>query len=165
MTDTSIAFSIPQRLIHWVMAMLIAFNLLFADGMSRWSHLIRRGEVPNADEIASANIHAYVGLAILALAIIRLGLRLVQGAPAAPVGEPPILQLAAKVGQLAFYLLFFAMPLSGVARYYFGVEAAGSIHSGPLKLLMWLLIATHVAAALAHQFYWKTDLLKRMTNG
>lgn len=165
MVDGPSAFSLPQRIIHWGMVLLIGFNLLFADGMSSWGHLVRRGETPTADQVASANIHAYVGIAILGLAALRLMLRLVQGAPEEPPGEPPLLKLASKISHVAFYALFFAMPLSGIAAYYFGAQAVGSIHSGPLKMLMWVLIGIHVAAALLHQFYWRTDVMKRMTTG
>lgn len=158
-------FSLPQRMLHWAMFALIVFNLLFSDGMSRWDRLVSRGEVPTALEIGSANIHAYVGIAILVLAVIRVAVRLVQGAPAEPAQEPPVLQLLSRIGHIAFYALFFLIPLSGIARYYFGVELAGTIHAGPLKALMWILIALHVAAVAVHQFYWKTDVLKRMTRG
>lgn len=158
-------FSLPQRMLHWAMFTLIVFNLLFSDGMSRWDRLVSRSEVPTAPEIGSANIHAYVGIAILVLAVIRVAVRLVQGAPAEPAQEPPVLQRLSRIGHIAFYALFFLMPLSGIARYYFGVELAGTVHAGPLKALMWILIALHVAAVAVHQFYWKTDVLKRMTRG
>lgn len=59
----------------------------------------------------------------------------------------------------------FALPLSGIAAYYFGARVAGELHSGPFKGLMWVLIAGHVAAVLVHQFYWRTNVLKRMTHG
>lgn len=159
------AFSLPQRFVHWAMAVLIVFNLLLPDGMNAWAHLLRRGQVPTPDQVASVNIHAYVGLAVLALAVLRVALRFVQGAPVEPVGEPPVLKLAARISHVAFYVLFFVMPLTGVARYYFGSEGAGFLHSGPLKALMWVLIGVHVGAAVLHQFYWKTGIMKRMTSG
>lgn len=158
-------FSLPQRVLHWAMFALIVFNLLFSDGMSHWNRLVSRGEVVTAADVTSANIHAYVGIVILMLALVRVMLRLVQGAPAEPEQEPPLLQFLARIGHLAFYALFFLMPLSGIARYYFGVELAGTVHAGPLKALLWTLIVVHVAAVAAHQFYWKTNILKRMTSG
>lgn len=165
MRETPVAFSLPQRLVHWAMAGLIVFNLLLPDGMNEWAHLLRQGQVPTPEQVASANIHAYVGIAVLALAVLRLALRFVQGAPAEPEAEPAVLKLAAKIGHGAFYLLFFALPFSGIARYYFGSETAGFVHSGPLKALMWALIGLHVGAAVMQQFYWKTGIMKRMTSG
>lgn len=158
-------YSIPQRIIHWLMAALILFNLLLPDGMEHYDHVVARGQVPTPDEVASANIHAYVGIAVLALFVVRLLLRLVQGVPAAPAGETAIARLASKAVHGTFYLLFLLMPLSGAAAYYLGAGPAGGLHAGLLKLIMWVLIVLHVAAVLVHQFFWKTEVLKRMTSG
>lgn len=161
----ALSYSVPQRLLHWLMALLIFFNLIFSDGMEDWNRLMRRGETVTPDDVASANIHAYVGIAILVLCLIRFTLRLVQGAPDAPAAEPALLKLAAKLAHWTFYALFLVMPITGIAKYYFGNETLGFLHGGPLKLLLWVLIIVHVLAALLHQFYWKTDVLARMTRG
>ncbi|MDH6297065.1 cytochrome b561 [Agrobacterium fabrum] len=162
---SQVSFSIPQRAIHWAMALLIFFNLLFPDAMAHAYRLMRRGETLTPDQISSANIHAYVGFAILFLAVLRLCLRVFQGVPPHPAEEPRPFQIAAKVAHFIFYALFFVLPLSGIAAYYFGIQTAGQLHSGPFKVLMWVLIAGHVAAVLVHQFYWRTNILKRMTHG
>ncbi|MBB4238757.1 cytochrome b [Rhizobium esperanzae] len=158
-------YSLSQRLLHWAVALLIFFNLLFPDGMNIWHRLMRRGEVSTPEQIASANIHAYVGIAILLLAAARLGLRFIKGAPAEVAEEPALFRLAAKLAHAGLYILIFAMPLSGIAAYYFGINAAGSFHADILKIILWALIAAHVAGALVHQFYWKTNVLRRMTLG
>ncbi len=147
------------------MALLIFFNLIFSDGMEHLNRLVSRGEPVTPDDVASANIHAYVGIAILAFAALRILLRIVQGAPEPPAEEPAVLRLVAKVTHGLLYVLLFAMPLSGIAAYYFGFDAAGELHGGPMKLLLWLLIIAHVGGALVHQFYWKTNVLARMTHG
>lgn len=159
------SFSIPQRAVHWLMALFILFNLLFAESMEHVFDALEEGATPPADDVFGANLHAYVGISILALAILRLCLRFLQGVPEAPAVEPPALKIVAKVTHGLLYLLFFAMPLSGIAAYYGGVEVAGFVHGGPMKLLMWILLLLHVAGALVHQFYWKTDVLARMTHG
>ncbi|KEC71650.1 UNVERIFIED_ORG: cytochrome b561 [Rhizobium esperanzae] len=158
-------YSLSQRALHWTVALLIFFNLLFPDGMNIWHRLMRRGEVPTPEQIASANIHAYVGIAILLLAVVRLGLRFVNGVPVEVAEEPAIFRLAAKLAHAGLYILIFAMPLTGIAAYYFGVNPAGSLHADILKIILWALIAAHVAGALAHQFYWKSNVLRRMTLG
>ncbi|WP_454747909.1 cytochrome b [Ciceribacter selenitireducens] len=160
-----LSYSIPQRLIHWLMAGLILFNLLFAEAMEELTEALEEGQVPSADMVASANIHAYVGIAVLCLAVIRLLLRLTHGAPDAPADEPPLFRLAGKIAHATFYLLFLVMPAAGIAAYYFGIGAAGEIHAGPMKLLMWILIVAHVGAVLVHQFVWKTPVAQRMTKG
>lgn len=166
MKNTSlISFTPTQRILHWSVALLIFFNLLFPDGMNAWHRAVRRGIEPSADIVSSANIHAYVGLAILVLAIIRLGLRRTQGVPEETGSEPPILRVAARITHGTLYGLMLIMPLSGAAAYYLGIEAPGSIHAGIFKVLLWLLIGVHVAAALVHHFYFRTNVLRRMTIG
>lgn len=159
------SFSIPQRAVHWLMALFIVFNLLFAESMEHVFDAVKDGATPPTDDVFGANLHAYVGISILALAALRLCLRFVQGAPEAPAVEPPGLRLLAKITHGLLYVLFFAMPLSGIAAYYGGAAAAGFVHGGPMKLLMWILIGLHIVGALVHQFYWKTDVLARMTRG
>ncbi len=82
-------YSIPQRALHWGMALLIFFNLIFTEGMETWNRAVRKGLEITPEMVSSANIHAYVGIAILILVVIRLGLRFVQGVPDLPSEEPP----------------------------------------------------------------------------
>lgn len=159
------SYSLSQRFLHWAVALLIFFNLLFPDGMNIWHRLMRRGQVPTPEQISSANIHAYVGIAILVLAVLRLGLRFTKGVPDEIAQEPVIFRLAARLAQAGLYILIFAMPLSGIAAYYFGIDPAGSFHADVLKIILWALIAAHVAGAVVHQFYWKSNVLRRMTLG
>ncbi|OCJ03064.1 cytochrome B [Rhizobium sp. AC44/96] len=159
------AYSLPQRALHWLMAVLIFYNLLFTDGMNEWHHIVRRGETPTADQISSANVHAYIGIAILLLAIIRVCLRLAQGAPSETTEEPAVFRLAAKLVHFGLYAFIFAMPVTGIAAYYLGIDSAGSLHADVLKVVLWILIVAHVAGALVHQFYWKSNVLRRMTVG
>lgn len=159
------AYSPLQRLLHWSMTLLILFNLLFPDGMNHWHRLHRNGEAISPDDIASANIHAYIGILILTLAALRLMVRAVSGVPAEPDGSPAVLHLVARVTHAALYALIFAMPLSGIATYYFGFDSVGSLHGGPIKMLLWVLISLHVLGAFAQHFYWRTDAFRRMTIG
>ncbi|KPF44991.1 cytochrome b [Rhizobium sp. AAP43] len=159
------SYSLFQKALHWTMALLILFNLIFSDAMEEAVEAYERGEVPSPADLSSANIHAYVGIAVLCLGLIRLAVRLTRGAPAAPAEEPPVLRLASKIAHGTFYALFILLPLSGIGKYYFGNEIAGELHGGPLKLLMWVLIVVHIAAVLVHQFYWKTPVAQRMTKG
>ncbi|MDO1584036.1 cytochrome b [Rhizobium oryzicola] len=160
-----LSYSVPQRILHWGMALLIFFNLIFSDGIEHWKRLVRRGQPITPDDISSANIHAYVGIAILVLAVVRLVLRHVQGVPQAPAEEPAILSLVAKITHGLLYLLLILMPLTGIGAYYFANGTAGDIHADVLKVVLWALLVAHVAGALVHQFYWKTDVLARMTYG
>jgi cytochrome b561 len=158
-------YSIPQRILHWGMFLLILFNLLFTDGIEVWHRAVRRSLAITPEMVSSANIHAYVGIAILVFAALRIALRLVQGVPALPSEEPKQLQWIAKATHGILYLLMLAMPATGIAAYYFDVGTAGDIHADVLKVVLWVLVGLHVAGALVQKFYFKTDVLDRMTKG
>jgi cytochrome b561 len=159
------SFSVAQRVLHWLTAALVLFNLLLPDGMNAWKHAIRQTGSATPDQVSSANVHAYVGIAILILVAARLLLRFTTGVPSSPSQEPMIFRIAAKLAHLALYLLLIAMPLTGIAAYYFGYAQAGDIHADVLKVILWGLIGAHILGALVHQFYWKTNVLRRMTIG
>jgi cytochrome b561 len=160
-----VSFSFPQRILHWLTAALVFFNLLLPDGMNEWHRSMRRNGSATADQIASANVHAYVGIGILLLVFLRLVLRLYQGAPPSPSREPAIFRLAAKVAQVVLYVLLLAMPVTGMASYYLGYDSVGGVHADILKVVVWAVLGAHVLGVLIHQFYWKTDVLRRMTVG
>lgn len=164
-TTASLSFSLPQRVLHWLTAGLVFFNLLFPDGMNAWNRSIKETGAASAEQVAGANIHAYAGIAILILVALRLLLRQIQGVPAAPTEEPQMFKLVAKVSEWTLYLLLIAMPVTGAAAYYFGFEGAGDLHADVLKAVLWAVVGLHVLGALAHQFYWKTNVLRRMTIG
>lgn len=160
-----LVYSIPQRAIHWITAALILYTLLLPGEIEHVVDALREGKTPTAEQWTSANIHVYLGFAVLGLTVLRILLRLVQGGPEPPASEPAPLRLAAAVTHGGLYLLLVAMPAAGIAKYYFGVGIAGFLHGGPMKLALWILVVLHVAGALAHKFYWKTDVMDRMTSG
>ncbi|NLS16506.1 cytochrome b [Rhizobium sp. P40RR-XXII] len=159
------AYSIPQRILHWLMALLIFFNLLFPDGMNAWRHLVRNGQTPSSADIASANIHAYAGIAVLLLAIVRLAVRFSSNVPATPDDQPAFLHYLAQLTHVLLYVLIFAMPLSGMAAYYLGIDTAAFVHGGPIKSLLWIVVVLHILGALLQHFYFRSDVLRRMTIG
>ncbi|WP_119254672.1 cytochrome b [Shinella zoogloeoides] len=164
-TTASLSFSLPQRILHWLTAGLVFFNLLLPDGMNAWNRSMKQTGAASAEQVTSANIHAYAGIAILVLVAVRLMLRHVQGVPAAPAAEPAIFRSVAKISEWTLYLLLLVMPLTGAAAYYLGYEVAGDLHADVLKAVLWAVVGLHVLGALAHQFYWKTNVLRRMTVG
>lgn len=159
------AFSLPQRVLHWLTAALVFLNLLFPDGMEAWNRAVDQTGSATADQVSSANIHAYVGIAILVLVAARLILRFTTGVPQSPPEEPMLFRLAAKFAHALLYFLLIAMPLTGAAAYYLGWGEAGDIHADVFKVVLWVLIAGHVLGALVHHFYWKSNVVRRMTVG
>lgn len=133
--------------------------------MEEWNRSIKRNGSATAGQVGGANIHAYVGITILVLVVLRLVLRLVQGVPPSSPLEPAIFRLVAKAAHVLPYSLLIAMPVTGMAACYLGYDGAGDVHADILKVVLWALIAGHVLGALTHQFYRKTNVLRRMTAG
>jgi cytochrome b561 len=165
MTYVRTGYSLAQRVLHWLTVILVFFNLLLPGRIEHVADAFDDGKVPSAADMFSANLHIYSGFTILGLTFLRLIVRMIQGAPGKLAGEPDVFHMLAKASHAIFYSVLIIMPTLGIAKYFFGVDEAGGLHGGPVKVLLWALIGLHVAAVLVHQFWWKTNLLARMIKG
>ncbi|MDF2233721.1 cytochrome b/b6 domain-containing protein [Albimonas sp. CAU 1670] len=154
-----IAYTSGQKILHWAVVVLIAAQWLIFDSMGRPFHASMDAGAPVWSTIPV--IHLGIGVAVLALALARLGLRARHGAPEAPDDEPELFRTASKWAHRAMYALLLLMPLSGLVAWFGLVGSVAEAHEIMMNLLL-ALIAAHVAAVLVHQFVWKTDLLQRM---
>ncbi|MFO1106369.1 MAG: cytochrome b/b6 domain-containing protein [Amaricoccus sp.] len=153
-------YSLAQISLHWIVALLVLAQFLNDEAIGAAWRAIRRGEaaIPGGFLVTA---HVVVGIAILALMLWRLGLRLTRGAPAAPAEEPAALRLAAGATHVLLYVLLLVVPLTGLAAWYGGVAAAGELHELGKTLLM-LLVFLHIAGALYQRFVLKSDAVARM---
>jgi len=163
MTTIHKRFTVPQRLLHWLMALCILAMLFIGVGMV---------STIAPKYLTLVQIHKPLGIAILVLALIRLSLRFIYGAPALPADLPPPMKLAAELSQYIFYALMIGMPLIGwgmLSAASYPVVLFGSVHlpsilpvSPSLHTLLWQahyylafaffgLILMHVAAILFHK--------------
>ncbi|WP_296268179.1 cytochrome b [Pseudomonas sp. UBA6562] len=94
------------RLLHWLMAVLILAMLFI--GVSMVSDLSLRHPV-------LLQLHKATGLALLALVIVRIGMRLSVPHPPLPSDLPRLQRWAAGASHLALYMLMLGMPLLGWA--------------------------------------------------
>jgi cytochrome b561 len=90
--------------LHWVIAFLIACNVILAIGA---------GYVPDAWVRPMIDLHKSFGITVLGLALARLFWRLTHRPPPLPATYRPWEQRAAHAAHLALYLLIFAMPVTG----------------------------------------------------
>jgi cytochrome b561 len=155
-------FTPLQRLLHWLMAMCILAMLFIGVGMV--STIMPK-------YLTLVSIHKPLGIAILALALIRLAVRVRYGAPSLPADLPAPIKLAAHLSHYAFYVLMIGMPLLGwgmLSAAAYPVVLFGGVHlpailpqSDRLHTLLWnahfylafvffALILMHIAAALFH---------------
>ena len=149
------SYSLAQIVLHWTIAGLVAWQLFISGHPPR----IQPGSVQGFWAMTTASSHVWLGLTVLALGVVRVVLRLSQGAPP-PVESPPAAEVASRVVHFLFYLLLFFMPITGILAWYFGLPT-GDIHELGQPVFI-VLIAAHVAASLWHQFIRHDGLIRRM---
>lgn len=160
MSGSAKGYSLLQVTLHWLIAALVLWQLVFGEDVGDVAHALRNGEAVDPLLQLSADFHIYIGIAVLALAVARLLLRLTQGVPA-PVPGPT---LQVKLGEglhYLFYFLLFAVPVTGLLAKYGKIHIAGEIHE-LAKPVFIIAIALHAGAALYHHFIVKDSVLKRM---
>ena len=154
-------FTAGQIILHWTIAALIVFQLVFGEDIKPAYRAFNRGNGPASGDLFSANLHVYIGLAVLVLAICRFAIRLRRGAPDAPVGESAVVKWIAAATHFVLYLLIFGMPVTGALAWYFGIRAMGEVHELAKPFII-IIVALHAAAALWQHFFVKSDVLLRM---
>jgi cytochrome b561 len=159
---TPTGYSRAQIGLHWAIAGLVLVQFVFSDGMEDSFDAYLDGEAPAADALRMAWFHAASGIAILLLMLSRLWLRLKRGVPAQPASEPAPARFLASAVHWLFYLLLIGIPVSGFVGWMFGMEAAGDAHSAAATLLL-VLIALHLAGALAQFVIFRSNALARIT--
>ena len=175
MTSSPDSFSFLQRVLHWLMAIMVLAMLFI--GVTMVSTLKPRFLILLA-------IHKPLGLAILVLALLRLGVRLKRGVPPLPEDLPSVQVGAAKLSHVALYALLIAMPLIGWSMLSAGgypIVLFGSFHLPGIlpqddrlyallrtahTLFAYAFFATillHIAAALFHALIRRDGVLRTMT--
>lgn len=163
------------KLLHWTIAALIVTQFVLAwsaDGLPLGLH-----------KLALLTRHKNFGMTVLMLAVLRLAWRFKHPPPAPPSGMTQVDRWLANGTHTAFYVLLFAMPLSGwmmsSAKNYsvswFGLFTWPNLLSqsddafiflqSTHQVLSWTLLGItvlHIAAALKHHFWDKDTVLLRM---
>jgi cytochrome b561 len=160
---------------HWIIAALIVTQFTLA-----WMG----DDLPlGAHKLALLARHKSFGMTVLMLAVLRLLWRIFNPPPELPSGMSRIEAVLAKATHMAFYVLLFAMPLTGwlmsSAKNYsvswFGwftwpnligkdehaFELLRSTHD-ILSDVLFAIAILHILAALKHHFWNKDDVLVRM---
>lgn len=153
------AYSRTQITLHWVVAVLIVGNLIFGEEIGDAYDALREMGVASYGLMTLGHIGA--GVAVLLFGLWRLGLRLKRGVPEATGAGSALSDRAANGVHWAFYALMLAVPMTGLAAWFGGLEAAAEVHE-LAKPVFIILIGAHVAGALWHHFWLKDGLLHRM---
>lgn len=146
---------------HWLIVLLILVQFVDHDWMeAMWRNFRRDTPITSAD-ITGGWLHIIAGTVILVAAAVRLWDRYSVGRPPYPAGEPTWSLWLAKVTHWLIYAILLAMPILGLVAWFGGMGWAGELHG-----LMWtpllVLIGLHVLGAFVQQFWFKTDVLKRI---
>lgn len=151
---TTTGYSGLQIGLHWLIAILIVTAWFTGEGAGEAMEVVEEGGA------AGFVPHVAFGLAILALVILRLLVRLGRGAPATPGAPGSLSVMAADWGHRLIYLLMIAVPLGGISTFFLGLDV-GEIHGLAANVLM-LVVLGHALMALYHQYVLKDGLLRRM---
>ena len=81
MSQRKAGYSTFQIVLHWLIAALVLFQLVFGESMETFVDAAAEGKPLSETDRALGWTHYWVGLAILVLAIGRLAIRLVCKAP------------------------------------------------------------------------------------
>jgi len=167
-------YSTGAIILHWLIALALAFQIALGFAMP-----------PDASGFALFQLHKSVGIAILALTLVRLGWRLAHPPP--PSLETGLTGLLAKAVHVGLYAFMVLAPLTGwavastselrIPTILFGLVelphlplsgAYGAAAEQSHELLAWIgiaLFALHVAGALRHQFLLRHALIERISPG
>lgn len=165
-------YAITQKVLHWLMALLIMADLVvarrFGDELADW------------DRFASRSDHASVGMIVAVLLAIRLYFRWRYRAPALPETMPNWQQKLAYLAHWALYGLIGLLVVSGVIAAGaansviepFGLFALNDGSSGNFadlrqihEAVIWAimtLIAAHILAALVHLIWLRDNVTQSM---
>ena len=180
MNEGVAAWPLSLKVIHWASAGLVLAALCLGVYMVQLVH-------DPGQRFEPTQTHKSSGVAVLALTVVRLCLRIMTTAPT-PAPAARSFLMAAEVAHIAFYVLLVAMPLSGwlmatttpvrVPTFVLGsfelpyplmpdlptYRLAHAVHVATAILLA-ALIVVHIGAALAHALLWRDRTLKRMAWG
>jgi cytochrome b561 len=173
--NTGPKYPIALRILHWLMAVMIIGLLALGLYMAE----LPKGD-PRHDTLY--NLHKSFGVTVLALAFIRLAVRMALGAPPLPEIIPVMERRMAELGHLALYGFMFLMPVSGyvmstsygLSVKWFGITLprlmgidrargalAGDVHSYAAYALIGMILM-HAGAVILHYVRQRVNLLKRM---
>jgi cytochrome b561 len=161
--------------LHWLLAALIVSMLGFG--------MVSLEAIPNSSpqKVFALKVHMATGMAILALTLVRLAVRLVTRRPPPAASGHQLLDRAAVLAHYGLYALVILMAASGFATALatglpeivfagsgkplpesFAAYPARAVH-GIVGSLLAFLILVHISAALWHHFVRRDGLLRRMS--
>lgn len=155
---TSTGYTRLQIALHWLIAVLIIAAYFQSEGMGKLLEIrIETGQTG----AEGGTLHGMLGSLVFLLVLIRIVVRLRQGAPDALDGTAPLLAMASKWSHRAIYLLMVAVPVAGMTAWFGHKEDVGAVHEVLGNTLIFVALA-HSLLAIYHHFVIKDGTLNRM---
>ncbi|RMX15358.1 cytochrome b [Vandammella animalimorsus] len=180
--DSPLRFGRISRLLHWAMALLLAWQFV---GMA-----LKLAFDLSPRDSWLVGTHNHVGVVLWLLAVLRALWALAQW-PQRPAYGPGVIAQCARAGHGLLYLLMLLVPTLALLRLYASGRAFALFGQWPIfsasapnqalvqainaprdslgaswhGLLGWLLLAViagHIAMVLVHHFIWRDDTARRM---
>lgn len=171
-------YHLSARVLHWLMAAGYAFMWVCGFTMTR---LVEDDSPPQE---LMYGLHVSVGLTLLALLVVRIGVRIAYRPPLLPVTLTPFERRGARAGHVALYLLptlvialgCVDVALGGHSLQWFGVELPATLPASEVgeglaenwhKYLAYAMLAAsagHAAFAAKHRWEGR-DVIHRMSLG
>lgn len=181
--NTPTRYGLVALTLHWLIALAVIAMLALG-------FLMGEAREGSAIQFQLFQWHKSIGITILLLTVLRLAWRLMNRQPPLPATMPLWERALARLTHLAFYVLLFALPLTGwamvsasplgIPTLLYGVvpwpnlpwaaraedpEALEAMLSETHEVLAFTMIALlllHVAGALRHHFILHDTVLRRM---
>lgn len=131
--NTHSEYGLISRALHWIIVLSILAQWLLAEA--------NEDSGPVYGGLDALTLHQSIGLTVLVLAIVRVAWRFFNVTPAWPADMKSYEITAARVVHFAFYLLLFAIPLTG--------WALSSVEDEPLRFFGWFDVPRLVLAGEA----------------
>ncbi|RYE59089.1 MAG: cytochrome b [Hyphomicrobiales bacterium] len=152
-------YSRLQIVLHWTIAALVVFQLAINEDVRAAFRDRLRAEEGMLDPLAL--LHIVVGLAVLVLALLRLSVRLLRGAPEIDKIVPAPLKWLAHLTHILLYSFIIGVPVTGAIAWFGHAEWSAELHEIG-RLLLIPAIGVHILGALVEHFVFRNDSLKRM---
>jgi cytochrome b561 len=114
MLDTRSNYGLVSRALHWIVVLAIVAQWLLAEA---------------DDDAIALTLHQSIGLSVLMLAVVRVAWRALNPHPAWPADMKPYQVMLARIVHVCFYVLLFAIPVTG--------WALSSVEEEPLRFFNW----------------------------
>jgi cytochrome b561 len=128
--NTRSEYGLISRALHWIIVLSILAQWLLAEA--------NEDSATTYGAFDALMLHQSIGLTVLLLAIVRLVWRVLNVTPAWPVDMKSYEIAAARVVHFAFYLLLFAIPMTG--------WLLSSVEDDPLRFFNWFDVPRIVLA-------------------